>query len=192
MPLAAPSANRSGRVSPTSAAHVLADLDGHIDIILDGGPALVGVESTIISCLDEAPVLLRPGGVAREAVERALGRRLRDGDAIAGAPDAPLAPGLLASHYAPRASVRLNASQPGPGEAALDFGGRFHGSGLVRLDLSPAGDLREAAAALFGHLRALDATGAASIAVAPIPATGLGEAINDRLFRAAAPRPPGI
>ena len=190
-PLAAPSANRSGRVSPTTAAHVFADLDGRVAMILDGGPTTVGVESTILSCLDDEPVMLRPGGVPREAIARVLGRAPRAVEALNAASDAPLAPGLLASHYAPRAAIRLDAREPGPDEAALDFGGQFTLRGVARLDLSPAGDLREAAAALFGHLRALDATGAATIAVAPIPATGLGEAINDRLARAAAPRQAG-
>ncbi len=185
-PVAAPSANRSGRVSPTTAAHVLADLDGRIDLVLDGGPADVGVESTIMSCLGPEPMLLRPGGVPREAIERVLGRPLAD-PPEAGDPAAPLAPGLLASHYAPRAALRMEARAPGQDEAGLDFGGQF--AGAASLDLSPSGDLAEAAANLFGHLRALDATGVAGIAVAPIPASGLGEAINDRLARAAAPRP---
>lgn len=183
-PVAAPSANRSGRVSPTQAAHVVEELGGRVDLVLDGGPTEVGVESTIVACLGGAPALLRPGGVPREAIEAALGRRLAEGDCDSAAPRAP---GLLASHYAPRASLRLDAEAPAPGEAGLDFGGRF-APGPAVLDLSPTGDLTEAAARLFAHLRALDSAGAARIAVAPIPARGLGEAIRDRLARAAAPR----
>ena len=120
-PLVAPSANRSGRVSPTTAAHVLADLDGRIEAILDAGPTRLGVELTIVACLGGSPRLLRHGAIPRETIEAALGRALRVGDATSGA--APLAPGLLASHYAPRASLRLEARDAGPDEAALDFGG---------------------------------------------------------------------
>jgi L-threonylcarbamoyladenylate synthase len=187
VPLVAPSANRSGRVSPTLAAHVLADLDGRIDLILDAGPTEVGVESTIVACLDGAPRLLRHGGISKEAIEAVLGRKLAKHDGARG--DAPLAPGLLASHYAPRAAVRLEAREAAPFEAALDFGGALRASAAgARLDLSPDGDLVEAAAHLFAYLRTLDSAGFSAIAVAPIPATGLGAAINDRLRRAAAPR----
>ncbi len=187
-PVAAPSANRSGHVSPTSAAHVMQDLAGRIDMVIDGGDTSIGVESTIVACLEGTPVLLRPGGVPREALVAVLGGRLRDPPDQAST-QAPVSPGLLASHYAPRAVVRLNAQYPDNAEAALDFGHQFYRvTGVLRLDLSPSGDLREAAANLFGHLRKLDASGAASIAAAPIPHTGLGEAINDRLMRAAAPR----
>ena len=187
VPVVAPSANRSGRVSPTSAAHVLADLDGHIDAVLDGGPAEIGVESTIVACLDGRPRLLRPGGVPREAIETVLGRPLDEAENER----VPLAPGMLASHYAPRARVRLTAERIRPGEAALLFGqpSIMAGSARAVLNLSPTGDLREAAANLFAHLRALDASGAETIAVAAIPDTGLGEAINDRLRRAGAQRP---
>ncbi|KQP24532.1 translation factor Sua5 [Methylobacterium sp. Leaf102] len=186
-PVAAPSANRSGRVSPTRAAHVRADLDGRIDAILDGGTAPVGVESTVVACLDGSPRLLRPGGVTRGDLERILGY------AVAGpAPDdsaRPIGPGLLASHYAPRARVRLDATTVAAGEAVLRFGGMpAVTEARASLDLSPGGDLAEAAANLFSALRSLDASGTESIAVAPIPQTGLGEAINDRLRRAAAPR----
>ena len=188
-PLVAPSANRSGRVSPTNAAHVLADLDGRIDLILDAGPTEAGVESTIVACLGGAPRLLRHGAIPREAIEEALGRALA-GAPVAGA--APLAPGLLASHYAPRAAVRLNAREAARFEAALDFGGALQASAAgARLDLSPAGDLVEAAANLFAYLRRLDDCGLSAIAVAPIPGHGLGAAINDRLSRAAAPRETG-
>jgi L-threonylcarbamoyladenylate synthase len=185
-PVVAPSANRSGHVSPTDTAHVVADLHGRIDLVLDGGACPVGVESTIVSCLD-TPTLLRPGGLAREDIERVLGHPLAS--TVERADDAPLAPGMLTSHYAPRARVRLNALTPEPGEALLAFGPAPTGSGPV-LNLSPRGDLVEAAANLFSHLRTLDAAGAIRIAVMPIPHEGLGEAINDRLVRAAAPRDP--
>jgi L-threonylcarbamoyladenylate synthase len=180
-PLAAPSANRSGRVSPVETADVLADLDGSIDLILQGGPCRIGVESTIIACLEGEPTLLRPGGITRQAVEEILRRPL----AMART-DAILGPGMLASHYAPRAPLRLEAVSLEPGEAGLDFGGLFKAQGV--LDLSPSGDLAEAATRLFAYLRKLDRQNPSCIAVAPIPKHGLGEAINDRLRRAAAPR----
>lgn len=180
-PVVAPSANRSGHVSPTSAAHVLADLRGRIDMVIDGGPCAVGVESTIVACLGE-PMLLRPGGVAREDIERVLGHALV---MAATSDDAPLAPGMLSSHYAPKAKLRLEASTPRAGEALLAFG---PSAPTGALNLSPRGDLTEAAANLFSHLRALDASGAAAIAVMTVPHEGLGEAINDRLARAAAAR----
>jgi L-threonylcarbamoyladenylate synthase len=186
VPLAAPSANRSGAVSPTTAAHVVADLDGRVDFILDGGPCRYGVESTIVACLGGQPQLLRPGAITREAIESALGSPI----ASTGAPrTAPNAPGQLASHYAPKAELWLEASGASADEAALDFGGALKGARpSARLDLSPSGDLVEAAAHLFSYLRALDAAGAKRIVVAPIPSHGLGAAINDRLRRAAAPR----
>ena len=183
-PVVAPSANRSGHVSPTLAEHVRADLDGRIDLIIDGGPTSVGVESTIVSLLAN-PTLLRPGGLPREAIERVLGYELPDPESSK--EDAPLAPGMLASHYAPRAPVRLNAVGVGPGEALLAFGPAAP-SAERTLNLSPTGDLVEAAANLFSHLRVLDGSGASGIAVMPIPNEDLGEAINDRLARAAAPR----
>jgi L-threonylcarbamoyladenylate synthase len=194
-PVAAPSANRSGHVSPTTAAHVFADLAGRIDLIVDGGATPVGVESTIVACLGE-PALLRPGGVPREAIERALGRPLAEHSAdfaaeIAGGDDLPLAPGMLASHYAPQARLRLNAERVEPGEALLGFGPTL-AAGAERaarmLNLSARADPIEAAANLFSHLRALDALGVKTIAVMPVPRDGLGEAINDRLARAASPR----
>jgi len=179
-PVVAPSANRSGHLSPTSAAHVLADLRGRIDMVIDAGPCAVGVESTIVACLGE-PTLLRPGGLPREQIERVLGHSL----AMASlADDAPLAPGMLSSHYAPKARLRLDAEAAGPDEALLAFGS----APAATLNLSPRGDLIEAAANLFSHLRALDASGAKRIAVMKVPHEGLGEAINDRLARAAAPR----
>jgi L-threonylcarbamoyladenylate synthase len=172
-PVVAPSANRSGRVSPTSAAHVLADLDGRIDAIVDGGACAVGVESTIVACLGGPPRLLRPGGVPREAIESVLGTPLEGPHAAGGR---PLAPGALASHYAPRAQVRLAAADVEPDEAALSFGPELPGHCVARLNLSPASDLNEAAANLFAHLRQLDGTGPRRIAVAFIPEDGLGEA----------------
>ena len=194
-PIAAPSANRSGHVSPTTAAHVLADLDGRIDLILDAGPCAVGVESTILDCTGGTPVLLRPGGLAREAIEAALGMPLATAapsPETSGSKTGPLAPGMLASHYAPSVPVRLGVHEIRPGEALLSFAGaRPPGSetaALVR-DLSPSGDLVEAASRLFALLRELDAAGAQGIAVVPLPRHGLGEAIADRLRRAAAPRP---
>jgi len=191
-PVAAPSANRSGHVSPTRASHVLADLDGRIDLVLDGGASTVGVESTILDCTGEVPVMLRPGGLPREAIEEALGAPLAA--PVADAADAeavPLAPGMLASHYAPALPVRLRVAEVRPGEALLSFAGaRPPGSETARAvrDLSPTGDLVEAAANLFDYLRALDASGAGAIAIVPLPRRGLGEAIADRLRRAAAPR----
>jgi L-threonylcarbamoyladenylate synthase len=190
-PVVAPSANLSGHVSPTTAAHVESDLAGRIDLIVDGGPVAVGVESTIIGCF-EAPILLRPGGLPREAIERVIGRPLAGMPENVTADDAaPLAPGMLASHYAPRCAVRLNAEQVYPGEALLAFGPiDISGSRDAHavMNLSPRGDLTEAAANLFGYLRALDQTGARGIAVMPVPHHGLGEAINDRLRRAAVGR----
>ena len=185
----APSANRSGHVSPTTAAHVLTDLGGRIDLIVDGGATPVGLESTIVACLGE-PSLLRPGGVPRAAIEQVLGRALADGsDDDARDEHAPRAPGQLASHYAPRTRLRLEAREASAGEALLAFGPiPLQGAALAAkvFNLSPRGDLIEAAANLFSHLRALDAAGADCIAVMPIPHDGLGEAINDRLRRAAA------
>ncbi|EKS28963.1 L-threonylcarbamoyladenylate synthase [Afipia felis] len=187
-PIVAPSANRSGHVSPTTAAHVRHDLDGRIDMIVDGGPVSVGLESTIVGCIG-APTLLRPGGAPRADIEAVLGVTLGRIETAPGH-DSPLAPGMLESHYAPKAAVRLAATTLDTNEALLAFGAPLPGARPERmLNLSPRGDLIEAAANLFGHLRALDETGAQTIAVMPIPAHGLGEAINDRLRRAAADRP---
>lgn len=188
-PLAAPSANRSGHVSPTSADDVAADLGDKLAVLLDDGATPVGVESTIVSVVDGRVVQLRPGGIPRAAIARVIGRPVAK-DVAPADPARPLAPGMLASHYAPAARVRLDATSVGPGEAVLDFAGRIgpRAGGGAYLDLSPTGDLAEAAARLFRALRDLDAAGAAVIAVAPIPADGLGEAIVDRLARAAAPR----
>jgi L-threonylcarbamoyladenylate synthase len=186
-PVVAPSANLSGRVSPTRADDVLGDLDGRIGAVVDGAPTQVGVESTIVACIDDVPRLLRPGGVPREAIEAVLGRTLARGVDDA---ERPLAPGALLSHYAPRARVRLGATALAPGEALLAFGPDLPSGAepAAMSNLSPSGGLAEAAANLFTHLRMLDASGAATIAVAPIPDHGLGEAINDRLRRAAAER----
>jgi L-threonylcarbamoyladenylate synthase len=187
----APSANRSGHVSPTRAEHVRADLAGRIDLIVDGGATPVGVESTIIACLDE-PILLRPGGLPRGAVESVLKQKLAYAPSrVADAEDTPLAPGMLAAHYAPRTRLKLNIHHLEPGEALLAFGPASPEgvkSAVKMLNLSARGHLIEAAANLFSHLRALDAAGASAIAVMPIPGDGLGEAINDRLTRAAARR----
>jgi L-threonylcarbamoyladenylate synthase len=192
-PVAAPSANRSGRVSPTTAEHVWEDLDGRIDAVIEGWATPVGVESTIVSCLGDTPVLLRPGGVTRAAIEAVLGHPLASApeNEQAQNAEAPLAPGMLASHYAPRAAVRLDATVIEPGEAVLCFGPLPEDIEKARawLNLSLKGDLVEAAANLFSMLRRLDEKGAPVIAVMPIPPHGLGEAINDRLARAAAPRP---
>jgi L-threonylcarbamoyladenylate synthase len=188
-PVVAPSANLSGHVSPTTAAHVHSDLAGRIDLIVDGGPVEVGVESTIVGCF-EAPMLLRPGGLPRGDIERVLGRPLAQPPADS-ASGQPLAPGMLASHYAPRTLVRLNADKVEAGEALLAFGPDAVAgvdAGIPVMNLSVRGDLDEAAANLFGYLRALDARGARAIAVMPVPHHGLGEAINDRLRRAAVER----
>lgn len=183
--LAAPSANRSGRLSPTRAEHVT-ELGEDVALLLDAGPCAVGLESTIVSLAGERPVLLRPGGVPAAALEAALGTALArpaSGDPVA-------APGMLASHYAPRLPLRLEATEARAGEAYLGFGGLPPDAkdAAMALDLSARGDLVEAAANLFAHLAALDGSGATGIAVAPVPREGLGEAINDRLKRGAAPR----
>lgn len=181
-PLAAPSANASGRVSPTSAQHVLdpdGGLDGRIAAVLDAGSCPIGVESTIVDCSGKDPILLRHGGIPVEKLEQALGRDLARPQTN---PDRPSAPGQLLSHYAPRAALRLNASQPEQGETFIAFNAKGP------FTLSATGDLNEAAAKLFDLLRRADRLNR-PIAVAPIPESGLGAAINDRLRRAAAPRP---
>ena len=189
-PIAAPSANLSGHVSPTMADHVIEDLEGRIDAVVMGDATEVGVESTILSLLDEQAILLRPGGVTRADLASVLGYEPVMMD-HASDESAPLAPGLLKSHYAPKASLRLDAQSIGVGESALLFG-TYRPQGVEKarqsFNLSPRGDLKEAAAALFFALRQLDQSGAAVIAVAPIPDFGLGEALRDRLQRAAAPR----
>ncbi len=182
-PIAAPSANRSGRISPTAAEHVAAELGTRVDLILDAGPCAVGIESTVVDLSGARPVLLRPGGITREELAEVAGEIERPQDPGAEAP--LVSPGMLSSHYAPDCAVRLNAETSREGEVHLGFGAAMAPGGL---NLSPAGDLVEAAANLFGMLRRLDGRGAKGIAVAPIPERGLGVAINDRLRRAAAPR----
>ena len=186
-PLAAPSANSSGAVSATSAEAVAADLGARIKLIVDGGDTPVGLESTIVKVEGGALRLLRPGGIAAEEIEAAAGSKL-----LREPSNGIEAPGMMASHYAPSALLRLNAEAAGKGEALLAFGPRRAGEmlGSAVLNLSPTGDLREAAANLFSYLRALDGGAPGAIAVEPIPHHGLGEAINDRLARAAAPRGP--
>jgi L-threonylcarbamoyladenylate synthase len=185
-PLAAPSANRSGRVSPTLAAHVAAEFGAGVALILDGGASSVGLESTILDLTGTAPVLLRPGGITLEQLQEVFG-------SIAAPPAGehpPRAPGSLPSHYAPSLPVRLDAREARPGEGLLAFGPDAPpGFAEVRW-LSRSGDLTEAAANLFAALRQLDRPQFTRIAVMPIPETGLGRAINDRLRRAAAAKPP--
>ncbi len=180
-PLAAPSANRSGRISPTTADHVRASLGDTVDMILDGGSSTVGVESTVVRFTDDGPYLLRSGGVARETLDNILGRKVVTPTRF----HTDLhSPGQLESHYAPQAQLRLNAAAPEWGEGYLGFGPYDYGP----WQLSKSGNLQEAAANLFKMLHAIDDSSPERIAVAPIPMSGLGEAINDRLTRAAAPR----
>lgn len=181
VPVAAPSANRSGMLSPTAAVHVAASLGERVKMIIDGGPCRVGLESTIVGLTGPRPTLLRPGGLPAEAIEAVVGPLAAPGGAVQ-------APGMLSRHYAPGRPVRLEATDRWPGEALLGFAGAVADADL---DLSPAGDLAEAAANLFAMLRALDRPGVAAIAVAPVPEAGLGVAINDRLRRAAAATAPG-
>ena len=179
-PIVAPSANRSGHVSATRAGHVREDLGQAVELVLEGGQSEIGLESTIVSVdADGRATLLRPGAIERAEIESITG------PLAAAQPGKVQSPGMLESHYAPRARLRLDISAPEPGEAYLAFGAPAPAGGLT---LSASGDLTEAAANLYAHLRTLDASGTASIAVAPIPARGLGEAIRDRLARAAAPR----
>ncbi len=184
LPIAAPSANPSGRVSPTTARHVADDLGDAVDLVLDGGACPVGLESTVVDLSEAGPArLLRPGGLARTAIEAIAGPLMATADAAA-----PRAPGQLLSHYAPRLPVRLDAIEVSADEALLAFGAAVPAGARAALNLSPTGDLEEAARNLFEMLRRLDLSGSSRIAVMPIPATGLGEAILDRLRRAAAPR----
>lgn len=186
-PFAAPSANRSGSISPTNPDHVRQSLGDRVELILEGGACSVGIESTIVKVDGDAVTMLRPGGLARNVIEEFIGRPLSEIPPS----QSPQAPGMLANHYAPQAQLRLNASEPQEDEAFLGFGTVAANSPFA-LNLSASGDLREAAANLFAHLHALDRSATAhdlkTIAVAPIPMEGLGEAINDRLKRAAAPR----
>jgi len=180
-PVVAPSANISGRVSPTTAAHVKRGLGKKVAVILDGGPCSVGVESSVVSFMGARATLLRPGGLSRDDIEQVLGHELEvEADSAQ-----PHSPGQMESHYAPQAFLRLDAAAPHKGESYLGFGAHDHGP----YTLSMRGDVVEAAANLFRMLHELDGLGVKAIAVAPIPHEGLGEAINDRLRRAAAPRP---
>ncbi len=191
-PIAAPSANRSGRISPTTPMHVATDLGDRVAMILAGGRCEVGLESTIVDLSVDPPRLLRPGRIARRSIEGLIGPISApedDADHSGLATIAPKAPGQLLSHYAPQLPVRLNAATVGPTEALLAFGpDRFVRGGATRLNLSPEGDLLEAAANLYAMLHRLDQPGYSAIAVMPIPEQSIGIAINDRLRRAAAPR----
>ena len=186
LPLAAPSANRSGAVSPTTAAHVARSLGGRVSLILDGGPCGLGLESTVVDLSEATARLLRPGGVTREALEAEIGPLADPAEA------APRGPGMLESHYAPGLPLRLDATAVSPDEALLGFGPAPLEGAAVTINLSPEGDLVEAAANLFAALHELDRPGLSAIAVMPIPDQGLGLAINDRLTRAAAPRPQSL
>jgi len=180
VPVAAPSANRSGRISPTEAAHVHEELAGRVAMILDGGACDVGIESTVLDLSIDFPAILRPGSISKEQIEQIIGALGEGGSALK-------SPGMLASHYAPIIPLRMNATSVIPSEALLAFGVPLFGTS-VTLNLSESGDLQEAAANLFRMMRILDSSNATSIAVMPIPNIGLGVAINDRLSRAASPR----
>jgi L-threonylcarbamoyladenylate synthase len=182
LPIAAPSANRSGGISPTTAAHVQADLGDRVSMILDGGAVPLGLESTVVDATATEPVVLRVGALAREHLANVLGKPLA---LASGTPGQPASPGMLARHYAPATKLRLDVSSVRDGEALLAFGRHLPRHEGPTINLSPSGDLHEAAANLFAALRELDAAGAEAIAVMPIPSEGLGEAINDRLQRAA-------
>jgi L-threonylcarbamoyladenylate synthase len=184
-PIAGPSANRSGSVSPTRAEHVAESLGDRVKLILDGGPCEVGLESTVLDLTTSPPTLLRPGGATREAIEAVIGP-VALSHAVPSGNAAHKSPGQLASHYAPARPVRLNATSVTGDEGLLAFGPQPPAGANQMLNLSVSGDLTEAAANLFAHLRALDQAGNTRIAVMPIPQTGLGLAINDRLRRAAA------
>lgn len=190
-PVAAPSANRSGLLSPTTAAHVAASLGRAVETIVDAGPTPVGLESTILDLSGETPRLLRPGTITDHALAEVLGAPPAR---LVGAADRPTAPGQLAAHYAPRKPLRLNATALSGTEALLAFGPVILGGmpPVASLNLSPAGDLAQAAANLFGHLHRLDAGPGDTIAVTPIPQHGIGAALNDRLHRAAAAAMPGL
>jgi len=191
-PLAAPSANPSGRISPSMASHVMDGLSGHIDVVLDGGACQNGLESTIVDCSSDTPIILRPGGITRDAINDVLkkaGHRLLGQNIAPRDEKKPISPGQLASHYAPKLSVRMNAETADHNEIAIGFGTQIN---EATLNLSTSGNITEAAANLFALLHKADKLGAEQnavrIAIAAIPDQGLGEAINDRLRRAAAPR----
>jgi L-threonylcarbamoyladenylate synthase len=188
-PLAAPSANASGRISPTTAAHVAASLGGRVPLILDGGPCAVGLESTVLDLSGPEAAILRPGAVTAQDLTPLIGPVTEGAEAVIdGESGALKGPGMLESHYAPGHPVRLEAMSAAADEALLAFGSEVPAGAAATLNLSPTGDLREAAAHLFAYLHRLDALPVRTIAVMPIPAEGLGAAINDRLRRAAAPR----
>jgi L-threonylcarbamoyladenylate synthase len=189
LPVAAPSANPAGQVSPTTADHVAAGLDDRVDIVVDGGPCPIGVESTVLDVTCTPPRLLRPGGVTRAALGAAIGPLA--GPAPPAGTEQRRSPGQLASHYAPTRPLRLDATTVAADEALLAFGPQPLEGAAKTLNLSPRGDLEEAAANLFSMLRALDRPEFRAIAVMPVPGHALGEAIRDRLLRAAAPRPSG-
>ena len=185
-PIAGPSANPAGRVSPTTADHVLKGLGDRIDLVIDGGSCDVGVESTVVDVTTPTPSLLRPGGLPREAIEAVLGQRLIDPSTNKNTDQHLRSPGQLSSHYAPKHSVRLEAVDIKPNEALLAFGPQPLEGAAHMLNLSPSSNLREAAGHLFAMLHELDELDIDGIAVMPVPLKGLGEAINDRLQRAAA------
>jgi L-threonylcarbamoyladenylate synthase len=187
LPIAAPSANASGKLSPTLAEHVLDSLGDHVDLIIDGGSTKIGVESTVIDLSGAVPTILRHGGITREMLEKAIGQ-VAEAAPVADPSKGLKSPGQLSSHYAPQLPVRLNADKAFDGEAFLCFGPNAPQGGAVRMNLSESGNLAEAAANLFSMLRKLDRPSLTGIAVMPIPHEGLGAAINDRLERAAAPR----
>jgi L-threonylcarbamoyladenylate synthase len=178
LPIAAPSANPSGQISPTTAAHVMDGLNGRIAAVLDGGSCTVGIESTVVDMSGPIPVLLRPGGISFEDLAKVIPSL----ETTSSSPDAPKSPGMMERHYAPNTPLRLNAITAENGEALLGFGPEAQANSL---NLSPSANLTEAAANLFAMMRELDEKGLKGIAVMPIPKTGLGEAINDRLQRAA-------
>lgn len=185
VPVAAPSANRSGTISPTTAEHVQRSLGASVALIVDAGTCDLGLESTIVGFFDDGPVLLRPGAISTQHIESVLGHSL---ERHTHADKTPQSPGQLLSHYAPRAEVRLNVSDVLPHEALLGFGPHMLATSNPAINLSESGNLTQAAARLFSALHELDLSGVEAIAVMPIPNEGLGEAINDRLKRAAAPR----
>ena len=191
LPLAVPSANRSGRISPTCAEHVMAELGERLALIVDGGPTEIGVESTVVRVRPDGIDILRAGVITPDQIAMAAGFDAHDVVALEGGEGVLMSPGMLSSHYAPRARVRLNAQDVAPGEALITFAGQTlpgQERAVAVFDLSPSGDLAEAARSLFGLLHQADASGAASIAVAQVPDHGIGRAIIDRLTRAAAPR----
>ncbi len=184
-PVAAPSANKSGKISPTTAHHVEEEFGGELQMIIDGGPCEKGIESTIVAITDNHVTLLRPGSITADDIKKIVGKKINISEII---PPQINAPGQMASHYAPNTKMRLNVSNPQPGECLLAFGDIDNTTDTFNLNLSRSGNLNEAAANLFSMMRKLDAMGFSTIAVSPIPETGLGVAINDRLRRAAAPK----